>query len=103
MSKDKAKFTHESASVLVTPREDYYWVSHLYSIIPKKGHAKELMQKVIEWADTAQVILSLEARQYGNVHGLTTTQLKIFYEGFGFIGEAPFMTREPVSREKHSL
>jgi len=103
VSKDKAVFKYESASVMVTAMEDHYWISHLYSIVPQKGHATELMTMVTQWADENQVTLILEARQYGNVHGLTTSQLKAFYEKFGFTGDAPRMTRNPASQEKHSL
>lgn len=103
MSSDRALFKHESASVMVTPAEDHYWISHLYSIVPRKGHATVVLQKVVDWADENELVLKLTAKQYGNVHGLTTKQLHTFYQKFGFTGEASLMIREPQSQEKHVL
>ncbi len=76
---------HKSASLTLRPLEDNkVWLADLYAEERMQGHATELLQKVINQADEDGIILQLDARQYGDTHGMTTGALIIFYESFGF-------------------
>ena len=93
-------FYHKSAScALVVNKKGYFTLINLFSLEPGKGHAKELMQQIVDWADREQVKVILEPRQYGNSHGIPTTGLKAFYGRFGFVEvittPISIMEREP--------
>lgn len=77
---------HKTASgTLWRVSEDRMMFSNLYSIQRGKGHATELMEKICEIADNENCLIRLEAKQYGDVHGLTTDELVEFYSKFDFV------------------
>lgn len=104
---ERIPMSYKSASVELLRFDTYTIVQRLYSGEPKQGHATELMQQVIEFADRERIKLVLEARQFGNPYGLSTEQLKTFYGRFGFTqlpktGDFVLMERNP-SQELQGL
>jgi GNAT superfamily N-acetyltransferase len=96
-------FQHESATVRLRYTADARaLVIGLYSKDRNKGHATELMNKVVQYADDRSVTLALIAQQFGQPIGPDNAYLEKFYARFGFVREFPFsciyMVRKP-SRE----
>jgi len=96
-----AQVKHKSASVTLRPLpENKVWLANLYAEERMQGHAKELMQKVVDQADAAGITLQLDARAFGHPYGMSTGALIVFYEEFGFhhimgVGKH-LMERDPV-------
>ena len=90
---------HKSASVTLRPTTDNkVWVANLYSEERMKGHARELMQKVVDRADAQDMTLQLDARAYGTPYGMSTGALILFYESFGF-QRIPEVTKHLMERQ----
>lgn len=82
------RFWNQSASCIVVVEEDgIARVAQVYSEDRGKGHAKGLLQKVINFADENGLTLYLKVSAYGPARapGLSNKQLVVFYEQFGFI------------------
>lgn len=101
-------FRYGQASAYIFPlSDDVYAVSNLFSRARGQGHAKGVMQQVIDYADTYDITLRLIAQRYGNpMHpALDNPQLIEFYGNFGFEKEGESkpitMVRHP-SQEKHA-
>lgn len=83
-------------------------LKNLYSRNRGCGEATKLMQIVVDYADDKEIVLELNAQQYGDSIRpmLSNQQLKIFYEKFGFTTtdiRAPFyMVREPRTKNVSS-
>lgn len=83
--KNTLTFRHGSASALLLIYEfGPCLVTTLYSNDPGKGHAKAVMQEIVDYADERGLSLALSARQFNNERGLNNDQLILFYEKFGF-------------------
>lgn len=97
------RFTHESASAkLIVWDMNHATISNLYSTKPRRGHATELMKMIVSHAELSGLDLLLEARQYGNPHGMTNAQLKQFYAKFGFVECGDSLMLRSLSRELHA-
>jgi GNAT superfamily N-acetyltransferase len=82
-------------------------VSTLYSRDRGQGHARIVMERIIQHADHNGLKLELTARPFGDAHGLNNSELIAFYEKFGFHRKtldrpSPLMVREP-SQETPAL
>ncbi len=89
------KFQEGGASVTLMPLDRYlHGLQDLYSNERGKGHAKRVMQKAVEYADTHRVTLFLVAQEYGRERGLNNVQLEEFYNKFGF--EKDIRSARPV-------
>ena len=83
-----------------------YALSNLYSRSRGKGHAKGVMQDVVDYADVHQFTIRLIAEPYGPDHisKANMESLMAFYERFGFAKDEgdnrpPYtMTRYPSQK-----
>ena len=83
--KNTLTFRHGSTSALLLIYEvGPSLVTTLYSNDPGKGHAKAVMQEIVDYADERGLSLALSARQFNNERGLNNDQLILFYKKFGF-------------------
>lgn len=103
-------FKHEGASAKLSfwATGEPWVLKDLWSDTPGEGHAKAVMEQIIEYADKENIAIQLIAQQYGPIrHGMDTKDLVIFYQKFGF----EFATSDKrsgrmvrkESREKHTL
>ena len=94
--------THKSASCTVALWGDgTASISNVYSEQKRKGHARELMNKVMAYADKEHLLLKTAAEPYGEEPRIPIEKLTEFYVSFGFtvLGDDPeyvFMEREPI-------
>lgn len=83
--KNTLTFRHGSASALLLIYDvGPSLVTSLYSNDPGKGHAKAVMQQIVDYADERGLELTLSARQFNNERGLKNPELIEFYRKFGF-------------------
>lgn len=78
-------FRSANCSLIVWEDEDTITVSSLYSEFRRRGHATELMQRVIELADAMDRNLILRVQPYGDDERIEKKRLIEFYEKFGFV------------------
>lgn len=108
-------FKYESASAKLEelgPAKTTYSLRNLFSRSRGQGHAKGVMQQIVQYADDNNITILLVIQRYGykDKKALDNSQLKAFYEKFGFVTD-PYskylthMVRHPRyrSRENHGL
>lgn len=79
------KFIYESAAVRFHDWGDGTAnLGHLYSKSRRKGHASELMKRVMYYADQHGLETYLTVEPYGRIPGMNKKQLLAFYRKFGF-------------------
>lgn len=78
--------------------DDMIEISSIYSAVPGKGHATQVLKQIVDAADKFGVKLILEAVPFSNYDrdGTETAKLVRWYKKFGFKGEADMMIREPI-------
>lgn len=78
--------TYESARCWVRPRGDgTARLTNLWSDRPGLGHASKLMGLVVEWAEAELMVIDLTVQRYGGrPNTLSSDELVVFYEKFGF-------------------
>lgn len=60
-------------------------ITNLYANVPRQGHATEVLNQIIAFADEFAVELWLSAQRYGKPHhGMDNAALVRFYGSFGF-------------------
>lgn len=97
-------FRRQSASLVLHYEEDGgAKISNLYSQERGKGHARELMNAVLEQTDREGLVVWLEVQRFGNPRdGLDNFQLMDFYQSFGFVPKPEdykpprWMERQPL-------
>lgn len=80
-------------------------VVNLFSYDRGKGHARDVLQQAIDFADSFGIQLVTKAKRYHDGDGLTDDELVIFYEKFGFVRQGRaiadkkwVLIREPKDR-----
>lgn len=84
---DELRFRHKRATAkLVVWDKERATVSNLFSVQRGKGHAKGVMQKIVDYADDHGLILTLVVGMYGyaDKDSMDNAALKVFYAKFGF-------------------
>jgi GNAT superfamily N-acetyltransferase len=85
MTIETIDFAYRSASLTFTVWDGTHAsMSNVYSVERGKGHATKLIGIVTKYADDNGLNIFTAAQSFGE-GGLTTGQLRIFYEKFGFI------------------
>lgn len=82
------RFQHEGASAKLTTMGDgRYSVTNVFSKFPGMGHARCVMQQLVDYADKHQLKLILTVQEYRgqNGRGFNNEQLEAFYSKFGFV------------------
>lgn len=82
-------FRYQGASAKLHPIDvegRLYEIRNLWSRAPRMGHAKEVVQMIVDHADQYGWTLQVVAQQYGRLdsRGMTNRELVSFYESFGF-------------------
>lgn len=88
------KFKHISATcILVVWGDGKASLGDVYSADKGKGHATQMLNEVIRYADEKKLTIVSAAEPYGEEPRLNLPQLIRFYEKFGFV----FMDNNPIS------
>lgn len=103
------KFQHESASAQFQyVDKDVVFLNNLWSEERGQGHASELMNKIVTYADQNQLTIIIIAQRYGNPNrsALNNRQLEEFYVKFGFdydgVQSRPSSMKRYPSQKKHA-
>lgn len=75
--------------------DGHLWMSSILSMEKGKGNAKAVMQQICNIADKYGVYMGLTPKPFGREKGLSTSQLKEFYKGFGFKPVSGIYERAP--------
>lgn len=97
---ERLQFKNESAScTLVRLENNVYSLRNLRAYKLGRGHATQLMKKVVSWADSKGVTLVLNVRATGRIEygNLDDDQLIRFYEDHGFVVVSGNAMRREVS------
>lgn len=98
------QFREESASAHLIMFNDHEAVlSSVKSENRRQGHARLLLQKIMEYADDNGIVITLTVNRYGHPIGPPNEVLKALYSEFGFvviggIEAKPIMQRTPVQQ-----
>lgn len=80
------EFTHLSASLKLTIWDlENASLSDVHSTDRGKGHATTLLYKLTSFVDESGLTIFTAAEAYGTEPRLSNTQLKVFYQKFGFV------------------
>jgi GNAT superfamily N-acetyltransferase len=88
------------ALVDLRPAGEHVWLKEIRALEFRQGHGTAALKSVCELADRHQVALELDAHRIVAIDkkvGMTTTQLRRWYQRFGFVrhGNNVHMRREP--------
>lgn len=82
---DMFDFNHKSATCMIIDWLDgTATLSDVYAVDRRKGHATELLNTVMRWADERGLVLKTAAAAHGEGDRMSTLQLVEFYSKFGF-------------------
>lgn len=83
------RFQYEQASAkLESLTADLYLIRNLWSKTRRRGHAREVMKKIVDYADGHDITLRIVAQPYGKGDILNSADLENFYKTFGFQRES---------------
>lgn len=83
---ERVEMTYESSRVILKIDEtaNLAWVTGLFSHKKRQGHARKLMEDVIQTAREKNMILLLKAEPHGPPDNPNTGALVQFYKSLGF-------------------
>lgn len=99
---DIVHFSYERATCRLTVwNKKQATLSNLYSVKRGRGHAKSVLQLVIDYADANGLTLLLEVRRFGGDHLCPDNSgLKALYSKFGFVDCGQNMMRRLQKAQK---